>query len=62
MGINYTIISRPSEIAFTCPHCEDDVVMPFEEVDFYTSYWGDGANVTCPNCGMEVELDEYEYD
>lgn len=62
MGINYTIISAPSAINFTCPHCEYDVGMPFDEVDFNTNYWGDGAVATCPNCGQEVELDEYEYD
>ena len=62
MGIDYVIISKPSTVKFECPHCESDVEMPFEEVDYKTDYWNDGALVCCPYCGHEVELDDYEYD
>lgn len=34
----------------------------YDEVDFKTDYWGDGAWCDCPECGKEVELDDYEYD
>lgn len=62
MGINYTIISKPAYIQFECPHCHEDVEIPFGEVDYKTDYWGDGAWCDCPNCGEEVVLDNYEYD
>lgn len=62
MGINYTIISKPAYIQFECPHCHEDVEIPFGEVDYKTDYWGDGALCDCPNCGEEVVLDNYEYD
>lgn len=61
-GVNYTIISRPSYITFECPFCHGEVEVNFDEVDFNTDYWGDGACCDCPECGEEVELDDYEYD
>ena len=42
-GVNYTIISRPSYITFECPFCHEEVEVNFDEVDFNTDYWGDGA-------------------
>ena len=48
MGTDYIIVSKPAYIYFDCPHCHEED--------------GDGAWVDCPNCGKEVELDEYEYD
>ena len=62
MGIGYVIISKPYKVIFECPHCGEDVEIPFDEVDYNTDYWGDGAKCDCPECGQEVELDEYEYD
>ena len=61
-GVNYTIISEPSYITFECPFCHEEVEVNFEEVDFNTDYWGDGAWCDCPKCGEKVELDDYEYD
>ena len=61
-GVNYTIISRPYYITFECPFCHEEVKVNFEEVDFNTDYWGDGAWCDCPECGEEVKLDDYEYD
>ena len=61
MEIDYVIISKPDKVQFACPHCDADVEVPFEEVDYKTDYWGDGAWVDCPECGKEVELGDYEY-
>lgn len=58
----FTIVSKPSYIYFECPYCEREVNIPFDDVDFKTDYWGDGAWVECPYCNKEVELDEYDYD
>lgn len=62
MGVDYTIISKPAYVHFTCPHCHEDAEVPFDKVDYKTDYWGDGAWVDCPWCEKEVELDNYEYD
>lgn len=61
-AVDYVIVSKPDHITFTCPHCNEDVEVSFDKVDFKTDYWGDGAWVDCPECGKEVELDGYEYD
>ena len=55
-GVNYTIISRPSYIIFKCPFCHEEVEVNFDEVDFNTDYWGDGAWCDCPECGEELEF------
>ena len=60
--VDYTIISKPSEIEFACPHCFSDVTIPFSDVDFKTDYLGDEAYCNCPLCDKEVELGDYDYD
>ena len=63
MCIDYTIVSKPYYIIFDCPYCkEEDIQVDFCNIDFKTDYWGDGAFVDCPNCGKEVELDNYDYE
>ena len=62
MSVDYIIISKPSYIKFECPHCHEDVEVDFEHIDFKTDYWSDGAWVDCPDCGKEVELDDWEYE
>ena len=58
----YTIISKPAYIIFKCPHCREEVEVDFLDVDFETDYWGDGAWCDCPECGVEVELGDFDYD
>ena len=62
MAVDYIIISTPKWVQFECPHCHEEVEVLFEDVDYKTDYWGDGAWADCPECGKEVELDNYEYD
>lgn len=61
-AIDYTIISKPSYVQFECPYCHENIEIPFDEVDYKTDYWGDGAWCDYPNCGKEAELGDYEYD
>lgn len=61
-GIDYTIVSTPSFIQFECPHCKEEVEVPFDKVDYKTECWSDGAWADCPECGKEVELGDYDYD
>lgn len=46
--VDYTIVSAPAYVNFICPHCFNDVEIPFSDVDFKTDYWGDGAYCNCP--------------
>lgn len=61
-GVDYKIISKPVYVQFECPHCEETVKVPYDEVDYNTDYPGDGAKATCPECDKEVDLDYYEYE
>ena len=56
MGVDYTIVSKPAYITFECPHCHENVQMDFK-IEYWDSTWAD-----CPNCGKEVELDNWKYD
>lgn len=60
--VNYIIISKPSYIIFECPFCHEEVEVDFNNVDFKTDCWRDGAWCDCLECGKEVELDDYGYD
>ena len=62
MGVDYTIISKPAYVQFECPYCHEEIEISFGDVFFNTDYWGDGAWTYCPECGEEVELDNYEYE
>ena len=59
--VNFTIISKPDYIELQCPHCKQNVEIPFKNVNFYTSDWSEGGETDCPDCGLTVKLGEYEY-
>ena len=59
---DFRIVSKPTHIAFTCPHCGDDVKIPWGEADA-PEYWGDKwPDATCPSCDATVALDDWDYD
>lgn len=60
--VYYTIVSKPEYVQFECPHCKEEVEVNFTEVNFNSTYWGDGGWVECPMCNEEVELGDYDYD
>lgn len=62
MKTDYVINSKPDSISLECPHCGEEIEIPFDEVDFKTDYWGDGGYCNCPECGKQIELGDYEYD
>ena len=61
MGTRSMIISKPAYIRFQCPHCTQYVEILFQDADYNTESWLDGAFCTCPACEKDVELDEFEY-
>ena len=56
MGTRYMIISKPAYIRFQCPHCKQYVEILFQDADYNTESWLDGAFCTCPACEKDVEL------
>lgn len=50
METDYTINSIPYSITLECPHCGEEIEIPFDEVVFKTDYWGDGGSCNCPEC------------
>ena len=61
-----TIIQRPVEVNFECPHCHEDIEI---EYCIFTDFIGtnnpgdwEGSILDCPRCEKEIEIDEVEWD
>lgn len=60
--VNIEIIREPSYVNFTCPHCDEEIEMDYDE--FYdmmvSDYWGDWRyeEFCCPECGKDIEIDD----
>lgn len=59
---DYTIISKPDYIKLKCPHCHNAIETPCEKINFYSSSWSDGGEITCPDCHQTIILGDYEYE
>lgn len=51
---DYTIVTAPTYVVYTCPHCKT------EHHDFITEFddgiWNSGSHVECAECGAEINL------
>lgn len=56
-SVDYTITSVPTSVSFECPHCNEEVELPFE-----TRFWEGYEEVKCPECNNKVRLCEWDYD
>lgn len=59
---DFTINQRPVSISFTCPHCEDDVEIPWDQLDVPMLWQDSWGTVNCPECGRRVALRDWELD
>jgi len=62
--VDITVVSTPVSIGFECPHCEEDV--HFDYSDFVDQIgqpcdWK-YSKIECPECGIEIEIDDVEWD
>lgn len=55
--VDFTIITLPESIVFTCPYCEQDAEIKYRDLDL--PYY---RVVKCTECGREVELGEHYYE
>lgn len=60
--IDFRIVSAPVKIAFECPHCREEVEIPWRHVDVPESWIDKWPPIDCPECGKSVELGEWDYD
>ena len=59
---DFVIKTRPYAIEFECPHCEQEVIVDWRDLDV-PEYWGDNWGETeCPRCGKTVSLGDYDMD
>lgn len=60
------IISMPVEVRVTCPYCEEEMEIDFDNFmkEMYSDYPGDwrGETVECPGCKNEIEIEEISWD
>lgn len=59
---DFRIVSAPVKIAFCCPYCEEEIEIPWRDVDVPESWSDEWPFVDCPECGKSVDLGEWEYD
>ena len=60
--IDFTILSAPYAIKLTCPHCNEDIEIKWEDIDppeSWSDYWDD---IVCPECGKTIKLGDWDYD
>lgn len=59
---DFLIIQKPIAISFECPHCDNETLISWDELDV-PEYWGDDwGSVVCPCCGKTIELGDYDID
>lgn len=59
---DFHIDVRPVSITLRCPHCGNEVKIPWGEID-EPDNWGDNWGfVNCPVCSEEIELGDFDYD
>ncbi len=59
---DFTIVSAPVKIHLICPHCGEDIEIPWGELDA-PECWSDAwPDVECPECGKDIELGDWDYD
>lgn len=59
---DFTIVSRPDHIRFECPYCQEDVEVDWNDVDVPEAWSDDFGSVECPNCNLDVKLEDWDYD
>lgn len=60
--VDFTIMSAPVEIRLECPHCTNDIRIPWNDVDHPDCWQDDWGWIECPECGEDIKLGEYDYD
>lgn len=61
-----TIIQRPTDIRIDCPNCDYEIEISYSDFEdlmhsIYPCDWI-GEKIVCPECGKEIEIDDYEWD
>ena len=59
---DFTIVSKPVAIRLECPFCEEEIEIPWREVEVPENWSDNWPAVACPNCGKEIALDDWDYD
>lgn len=59
---DFKIISKPIEICFECPHCENYVSLSWGRIEAPECWCDPWPDVKCPECDEIVPLGEWEYD
>lgn len=60
------VFQMPVRVRVTCPHCEYDIKMSYEDFtnlmgSDYPGDW-DGQKIKCDSCKKEIEINDNEWD
>lgn len=65
MEATITIIQKPTEIRFECPHCEEEIIMDIEDFELLVGNdipdW-QYSKFKCDSCEKEIEVGYVEWD
>lgn len=61
-AVDFTIVSKPDHIRLECPHCGNDIEIPFDDVDVPECWQDNWGYVECPECQEMIKLGEWDYD
>lgn len=61
-----TVVNTPSYITCYCPHCDEEIKIPYSDFLSMMSeyYYGDWIEdiFECPECGDEIEVKDVDWD
>ena len=59
-AIDFYINQRPFSITLTCPHCDTELEILWDDLSV-PEYWGDDwGEIECTYCQKEIKLGDYE--
>lgn len=57
---DFFIISKPTEIQLTCPYCNEEINIPWFDIDEPSDWGDDWGWVECPICNKVIKLGDHE--
>lgn len=66
-GVGVRILQKPIEVVFSCPYCEEDIEIAYEEFENITNadlggIFNDSPSFNCPKCNEKLYVGAVDLD